>query len=173
MSVTASQLREQVEYNPETGVFMRRVDCPRSPAGKRLGWRYPNGYLGFRVHTQKYLSHRLAWLYVYGEWPDGDIDHINGDRSDNRIANLRRATKSQNMANRLPQVNNTSGVRGVVFDKATGKWMAYMQKERQFINLGRYETKEAAGAARQAAFTAAFAEFAGRGASTCQRGTQN
>lgn len=167
-SIDVAALRIEVSFDPETGVFARRVERPRSPAGSRLGAPCSNGYLMFRVMGQRYLAHRLAWLYVYGAWPDGDIDHINGNRADNRIANLREATKSQNMANTRTQANNRSGVRGVIFDKASGKWMAYMQQHGRFINLGRYDIKEDAATARQEAFSRAFGEFAGRGASAYQ-----
>ena len=173
--IDLESLRALVQYNPETGVFTRKVKRdfnPRSVLGKPLGTPYSNGYLGFRVNTRKYLAHRLAWFYVYGCWPASDLDHVNGNRADNRVSNLREATKSQNMANTKTQVNNTSGHRGVIFDKANSKWMAYMQLHGKFINIGRFAEKEEAIAARSQAFVSAFGEFAGR-APTYQRGTQN
>lgn len=164
-------LRSLIAYDPETGIFTRKVKRdfnPKSVLGKPLGTPYSNGYLGFRVLTRKYLAHRLAWFYVHGVWPASDLDHANGDRADNRISNLREATRSQNMANTKTQVNNTSGHRGVIFDKTNQKWMAYMHQHGRFINLGRYELKEEAIAVRKQAFSSAFGKFAGREASTYQ-----
>ncbi len=66
--------------------------------------------------------HRLAWLYMYGEWPVGDIDHINGIRDDNRLINLRSVSRQENLRNRRTGRNNTSGVMGVNWDKSLGKW---------------------------------------------------
>ena len=167
MTLTAELLRKEVSYDPETGAFKRlltRGFNPKSAAGDVVGRVGSGGYLYFRVLSKRYLAHRLAWLYVYGEWPEWDIDHKNGQASDNRIANLRMATRSQNMANTATQRNNRSGVRGVIFDKATGRWMAYLNKDRKFINLGRFDTVAEASEVRSAAFSAAFQQFAGRGA---------
>jgi hypothetical protein len=171
MTLDVETLRSLVAYNPETGVFTRLVKRdfnPKSVLGKPLGTAYSNGYLGFRVLTRRYLSHRLAWFYVHGEWPQSDMDHVNGDRTDNRLCNLRLATKSQNMANTETQVNNTSGHRGVIFDKVNKKWMAYMQQHGKFINLGRFVVKEEAIAVRAQAFASAFGKFAGRQSSIYQ-----
>lgn len=158
-------LRSLIAYDPETGVFTRKVKRdfnPKSVLGKPLGTPYSNGYIGFRVLSRKYLAHRLAWFYVHGVWPVEDIDHVNGNRADNRISNLREATRSQNMANTKTQTNNVSGHRGVIFDKSNQRWMAYMQRHGKFINLGRFDLKEEAIAVRQQAFASAFGEFAGR-----------
>ena len=161
-SLTAEKVRDALAYNPETGVFTRKESSnpnPRAQEGMQAGGRASNGYLRVRIGAKRYLAHRLAWFYVYGRWPT-EVDHINGEKDDNRIGNLREATRSQNMANGPKQRNNTSGEKGVHFDKATSRWMAYINLQGKMKNLGRFDTKEAAVAARQQAFHKAFGEFA-------------
>ena len=167
--LTVEALRSLVHYDEATGTFTRKVVAdfnPRSRVGVPLGTTDRNGYLNFRVQTKRYLAHRLAWFYVYGVWPRADIDHVNGVKSDNRICNLREASRSQNMANTDTQANNVSGHRGVIFDKANKKWMAYMHQHGKFINLGRYAEIEQAVAVRQQAFGKAFREFVRPGSPT-------
>ena len=94
------------------------------------------------------MAHRLAWFYVYGAWPNGDLDHINGDKLDNRIANLREATRKQNMQNVRQHKHNTSGVKGVAWHSQRNKWRAYIFVDYRQIHLGLFDTKEAAAAAR-------------------------
>lgn len=107
-NLTAHRLRALYDFDSEVGIFVRR----RSPRSK-VGSANSGGYLSIFVDGRLYLAHRLAWLYVYGEWPIDKLDHINGDRADNRIANLRQATSQQNAANRRKHKNNTSGFKGV------------------------------------------------------------
>lgn len=96
--VTPERLRERLHYDPETGLFHRRL-----ANGTLAGPSKPDkesGYVSVTVDYQTFRAGRAAWAYVYGEWPDGLIDHINGDRSDNRIANLRVVTPWENSQNR-------------------------------------------------------------------------
>jgi hypothetical protein len=159
---SAEEVKRALTYDPETGVFTRRTVLsfnPKSSLGKPLGTLQRNGYLGIRVGDKVYRSHRLAWFYMHGVWPK-EIDHVNGVKTDNRIANLREASRSQNMANAPLQKNNASGVKGVHFDKANGRWMAYMQVNGRFKNLGRFDDRQQAIAARQVAAKRVFGEFA-------------
>jgi hypothetical protein len=119
-----------------------------------------HGYRLLNVHNKTYPAHRLAWLYVYGRFPQMDTDHINCDKADNRIANLREATRSENSANRPPPAHNRSGFKGVHFDKNRQKWMAFIRKDWRVRNLGRYATKEEAIAVRRAAELEIYGEFA-------------
>ena len=113
--LTAQRLRELLEYDPETGVFKWRI-AKRGPArrGSQAGSVARDGYVLIGVDGRRYLAHRLAWLHVHGEWPRYEIDHVNGDRADNRLPNLRVATLRVNRSNRRPaQRNSATGVRGV------------------------------------------------------------
>lgn len=159
--LTQEQLKESLAYDAETGLFtrLRRTD-PNPRSAVKVGCLASNGYLMIRVRTQRYLAHRLAWLYVHGEFPEGHLDHVNGVKDDNRIANLRVATTSQNNANTGLWKHNTSGAKGVHFDAANSKWMAYIQIDGRFRNLGRFGSFDEAVAARLAAQNAVFGEFA-------------
>lgn len=113
-----------------------------------------------RVGYDKYFAHRLAWFYVRGEWPPAEIDHINCDPSDNRISNLRPATRTENSANTRRPRHNSSGVKGVAWDKTRRKWMAFCSFGGKFTNLGRFSTREQAAAAyfaRASSVNGAFA----------------
>jgi hypothetical protein len=101
----------------------------------------------------------LAWFYYYGEWPIRDLDHHNGNPQDNRISNLRLSTTSQNGMNRGPQKNNTSGLKGVVWDKARNKWAARIKINQKMINLGRFDCPAAASFAYQIASDNLHKEF--------------
>jgi hypothetical protein len=104
------------------------------------------GFAGKRLYV-----HRVMWALVTGAWPVADIDHINGDRTDNRIANLREASRAQNLQNTLNRAPGMSGIKGVTFDRQTGKWRPQLKKNGKSINLGRFESCEQA----QAAYIAA------------------
>lgn len=106
------------------------------------------------------MAHRLAWLYVYGEWPDAEIDHINGNTGDNRISNLRPATRAQNGANRGRQTNNASGVKGVCWHAQSGKWRAMIRISGKSRHLGLFNDIGAAAAAYARATVNRNGEFA-------------
>lgn len=157
--LTASRLREVLNYDPETGVFrwkMRR----KLRVGTIAGTDHIKGYRSIVIDREFYLAHRLAWLYVHGEWPTEQIDHINLDKKDNRIANLRLATNAQNHANKPLQSNNTSGVKGVVWDKARSKWIAQIKVGGKNIHCGRYVDFDEACAVRAEAMQQYHGEFA-------------
>jgi hypothetical protein len=183
-------LRKLLDYDPETGVFTwkaRTADMFAPEAGKRTyrtpqwyadiwngrlagkpaGSAYGGGYLGLAIQNEKYLAHRVAWVMHYGEQPT-EIDHINGDRSDNRIANLRLVTRTENNMNSARQSNNTSGCQGVTWDKQTNRWRAFIKKDGRTIRLGRFDTlAEAAGARKRAERKLGFHENHGREATGC------
>lgn len=120
-------------------------------AGQVAGCLRPDGYVFTQIDKRRYMNHRLAWLYVNGAFPANEIDHINGDRSDNRFVNLRLATSKQNKENTPMRVNNTSGYKGVHWDKSRNKWMAFVVHNRKFHNLGRFDdVNQAALVAKQA-----------------------
>lgn len=163
--ITADFARMLFRYDPLTGqVFWRErpVDhfsdesyCMRWNTrfcGKLVGSPAVNGYLRVNINRDFYLLHRVIWLLVHGEWPDY-TDHINGNRTDNRLENLRAVTKQENARNTCIRSNNTSGFNGVSLDTNSGRWHAYIgvggDKRRQ--SLGQFDTKEEAVAARRAA----------------------
>ncbi len=140
-SLTAERLRELLHYNPETGEFSRRVHLSnRSRASSAVGNKHSSGYIIICVDGSPRRAHRLAWLYVYGEWPNEQIDHINGIRHDNRISNLRDVTAFENKQNRkLPQ--KPGRMLGAALHKATGRWSSQMTVNYKKIHLGYFKTE--------------------------------
>lgn len=160
MQLTQSRLKELVRYEPETGLFYRLVSrCAQAPEGSIAGAHGGRGWLQFMVDRRMYKAHRLAWLYMTGSFPAEQIDHINGNRSDNRWCNLREATPYQNAINRARPRTNTSGVSGVTFYKRNGKWGAHITAHKQRCFLGLFDNIEAATQARRQAEIELFGEF--------------
>ena len=127
--LTAEKLRETLRYDPETGLFFWR--CNRqggAKAGTIAGCFDAGGYVRVTCLGRTYPAHRLAWLYVTGMWPTNEVDHINGDRSDNRWANLRAAESSQNSMNRAVRRNCASGVKGLS-QLPSGSWLGAIYKQ--------------------------------------------
>ena len=150
--ITAEYLRSILNYDPETGIFTRKVRTSNSvKVGDVAGCSNGCGYLQIRLHNRLHLAHRLAWLYVYGEWPKGQIDHINRNRSDNRISNLREVSHKQNGQNAGKYSHNTSGHTGVSWYKHTSRWQAQIMHNYKLIHLGRFTDIGEAIAARKAA----------------------
>lgn len=143
--LTHTRLKEVIKYDPETGVFTwlkreHRKDLIGCDAGSVSG----TGYRTIRVDGVLYQAHRIAFLYMTGQFPSHDIDHINRDRSDNRWENLRPATRSQNCFNKAMISTNTSGVKGVYWHKKNKKWTVYVQINQKYTYLGIYEDIELA-----------------------------
>jgi hypothetical protein len=109
------------------------------------------GYLLIKLQRRSYKAHRLAWLYVCGVWPEDQLDHINRNRSDNRISNLREVTNKQNLQNAGKYSHNTSGHSGVSWHKQRSKWVAQIKHNHKVIHLGYFTNIEDAIAARKAA----------------------
>lgn len=159
MMLTQQRLREVLSYDQESGAFVRIRALPGAQLGA-AGGLDKRGYLAIRVDGQRYLAHRLAWLYVFGAWPEGDVDHANGDRADNRIENLRLANRSQNKANSKKYDNNSSGFKGVCWRKETGRWRARIGVNGEVLNLGSFDNAEDAYRAYSVAAEQHFGEFA-------------
>lgn len=147
--ITQSRLQYLLDYNPDTGVFTRRVrTCNRIRVGEIAGsLNTILGYVEINVGGHRDYGHRLAWLYVNGSWPKDRIDHINGIRNDNRMANLRDVTCAQNAHNRAMPRSNTSGYQGIIWHPQTGKWRARIRADGKSYSLGLYDRPEDAHAA--------------------------
>jgi hypothetical protein len=159
--VTEDELKSELYYDQETGIFMwkycssRRTHLNSRLTGKTAGWNTNQGYICVTIHGIKYLAHRLAWFYVNGQWPRDQIDHINGVRNDNRIANLREASNAENRQNAKRNCNNKSGFKGVSLKSYRGgsKWVAQFMVCGKQKYLGLFDTPEDA---HQAYCNAAF-----------------
>lgn len=147
--LTAERLRKLFSYDPQTGIFRRLISTSSNAmAGDIAGTDNGDGYLRIEIDGVKSCCHRLAWLYVHGRWPLDQLDHANGVRSDNRIANLREATNADNCQNRSVQINNTSGHSGVSWHSRDRKWSAHIAVNGRYLLLGYFKTIEDAIAAR-------------------------
>lgn len=143
--LTANEVRLRFAYNAETGVFHR------FSTGKTAGYLASHGYTAITIGKKGYLAHRLAWLYVYGEWPQQQIDHIDGNPINNAINNLREASDIENHQNTL--------CKGFYWAYRVRKYQAQIVFNRKRISLGLYDTPESARAAYEAASIKYFGEF--------------
>ena len=135
-------------YHRDTGVFTWRVVHMKSKVGEKAGSLHNKGYWRIRVNGKGYLAHRLVWFFEHGEFPSSFIDHINGDRLDNRIENLRLADYELNAQNkREPHRNNKSGFLGVSWSESSKCWKASIRHKDKRTHLGMFASKEEAGAA--------------------------
>lgn len=135
--LTSEVLRRELSYNPETGEFRRLQKRGGMEIGSIAGYvNRSTRYVLIDVCGRTYLAHRLAWLYVYGEWPRYTIDHINRCKSDNRLVNLRDIEHCENGRNVGIRSNNTSGVTGVYWHKTTGLWLSLAFRYGKQICLG-------------------------------------
>ena len=147
--ITQARLRELFLYDPETGIFTRKVTTSHNAkAGMQVGAAHNCGYLMVTIAyggvKKRYLLHRLAWLYVYGRMPEGDIDHINHNRADNRISNLRDVSRKDNLRNSAHVRSKSSNLLGAGRRKSDGKWVAKIRVDGKRLWLGAYDTPEEA-----------------------------
>lgn len=157
-TVSLDRVKECLFYDPDTGHFTWLVyKGARAKPGDRAGTAHNKGYVSIIIDDVAILAHRLAWFYTYGEWPK-EIDHINSDRSDNRLANLRKATKAQNAQNVAGFSTNRSGFKGVGLHN--GRWRARIRANGRTHWLGHFPTKEDAYAAYCDAANRLHGEFA-------------
>ena len=145
VEITQARLKSLYDYDPSTGVFTSKL------YNKPVGFAH-RGYLVVELwhkgKQRKFRLHQLAWLYVYGRWPEPMTDHINGIKTDNRIDNLREVTMAQNAQNRQPYKTNSglprSGFKGVHWIKASSKWRAAIGHNKKTISLGMFDDPEKA-----------------------------
>jgi hypothetical protein len=138
--LTQKELKSQLHYNPDTGLFIRnKALCNSVKIGDVAGAPDGKGYLRISVNMKRHKAHRLAWLYMTGELPKNQIDHINGVKNDNRFINLREATNSQNKSNSGLYVNNKSGYKGVSWYKKYKKWVSHVSVNGKRKTLGYFD----------------------------------
>lgn len=170
---TPEELRQLLRYEPETGKLYWKERPLSMFSSSRIGnaWNAKhvgkealivdnNGYRKGRIFGVEFMAHRVAWAVVTGQWPSGHIDHADGDRSNNRISNLRDSTRSQNLSNRGAQNNNSSGYKGVHWCKQKCKWVAKIMVSGKAIYLGVYACPNLAHAAYCEAAKKHHGEFA-------------
>ncbi len=160
--LTCERLRELLHYNPRTGVFKWRVDGYRKTKAGDVAGCFSHGYWQIGIQYRGYRAHRLAWLYMTGEWPPAQIDHKDRDRANNKWTNLRLATNVQNARNTLLRSHNTSGVTGVSWREDKQRWRARIHVEGREHVLGSFMTRREATIARRAAEKKHFGTFAPR-----------
>lgn len=141
--ITQARLHELLSYDPETGVFIRRVKSGNIIAGQIAGGVRKDGYLQISIDNRRYLSHRLAWLYVHGAFPEHDTDHIDGNRQNNAIRNLRAVTRLTNLQNlrRSKSTNKSTGLLGVT-KLADGRYMAQITANKVHRYIGTFATPQ-------------------------------
>ena len=142
--VTAERLRELLSYDPFTGVFAWRNAKGTARAGDKAGSVNGDGYVYIRIDGRMYGAHRLAWLYVHGEFPANQLDHLDRDRANNALCNLQSVTCLENNQNRGLQRNNKSGYRGVSWDSRDGRWRAQIRANGKKQSLGYFGSAEEA-----------------------------
>jgi len=149
--ITQEELKELLHYNPKTGIFTWKISKTGITRLSVAGTINGRGYRQIKVNGTTYLSHRLAWVYMYGSFPLFDIDHINGDPLDNTASNLRDVQKVDNSRNQKRHKQNTSGCTGVSFCCRRMKWRAYIGENNSTITLGRFNDWFEAVCARKSA----------------------
>ncbi|MDE2098998.1 MAG: HNH endonuclease [Patescibacteria group bacterium] len=157
-------LRDYISYNPITGEFRWLVsNNNRVKKGDLAGTLTPCGYIAIQVLGKRYQAHRLGWFLQRGSWPSRNLDHINENKTDNRLVNLRLATHRQNGCNRGSNKNNKSGYKGVCWHKATCRWLAQICVGRVQIHLGLFDSPEEAYSAYCVAAGRYHGEFSNTG----------
>ncbi len=146
--IKAHDARKYLDYDPATGEMRWKI-WPRTgrPSGREILTTNAQGYRVVTLMGRQYRVHRVAWLMMYGKWPSELLDHANGKRTDNRLVNLREANRAENNRNRGMSRNNTTGFKGVTYNKDRKKWQAKIYRNNKAIHLGRFASAQQAFAA--------------------------
>jgi hypothetical protein len=143
--LTQDQLKSQLDYNPKTGIFTRKIHLSNFTKNTKTVGYYRNGYHCISVFNKKYASHRLAWLYMTGSWPKNHIDHIDGNKSNNIFLNLRDVTNAENHQNIFKaNLNNKTKLLGVMKQGKSESYQARIRHNYKTYCLGTYSTPEEA-----------------------------
>lgn len=159
--LSSKRLKELFSYDEKSGIFTRKTaPCRAVKVGDVAGSiSKDDGYVRISIDGRRYLAHRLAWLYVKGEWPADMIDHDDGNKSNNAIANLREANNSQNICNSPVRKDNFLGIKGVRLHE-TGRYHARIFVNGKWKSLGLHDSAEVASAAYEEAAKKYFGQFA-------------
>jgi len=157
---TQQYLHSILNYEPETGLFTWKVSRGSAKKGWIAGKSDKDGYVRIGMLRKTYPAHRLVWLFVHGRWPSELIDHINGIPDDNRLCNLREASKSENGMNRKLGANNTSGHLGVIWSKHSSRWLVRVKVLGAVTDFGSYKDIELAALVASEVREKYFGEFA-------------
>lgn len=159
MRLTRERLKELFDYDPDTGIFTRRMSrCGNWPAGSKAGGLTKYGHVRINIDGRLYLASNLAWLWMTGDWPEKMVDHKDNNHSNDRWANLRLATNAQNQWNRKKNINNSTGYKGVF--RSGGRFRSQVSVNGKKHYLGYFDTAELAHAARQQFAEIRHGEFA-------------
>lgn len=159
INIQLDVLNELLSYNHITGHIHWKVSVSKNKAGTLAGNLRNDGYIKVQINKKPFKAHRLAWAMYYGEWPDLDIDHIDGNRANNKISNLRLATRNENNRNRKAQTGS-SKFKGVQWHKAANKWVARAYKDDVRVHLGVFNTEIEAATAYNKAVSEWYKEYA-------------
>lgn len=139
-SLTQERVRELLDYDPKTGIFIWKVNkSGRARAGDVAGCKNKRGYIQIKIDGKDYRANRLAWFYTYGYWSENQIDHENRIKDDNRLCNLREVSNQCNLRNTSNFSHNSSGVKGIGWHSRDKKWQAYIAVDGKLIHLGLFE----------------------------------
>lgn len=142
--ITFDEARNLLDYDQHTGLFTWKVSAGTAKAGSVAGTPHERGYIQVGVRGKRYFAHRLAWLMTHAVWPSDQLDHINGDPSDNRLVNLRECNTAENQQNQGLHRDNTSGFTGVTWHASRGRWQAQIKAHGRNLYLGLHESPEQA-----------------------------
>lgn len=156
--MTLEEIKNILRYEPDTGNFFYVSARGIKQIGDKAGLASGNGYIRIEISGKRYLAHRLAWLFCNGKWPSNMIDHINCDRTDNRICNIREADKHQNQYNSKKHIDNKTGYKNVRLHR-DGKYEARISVKGKRIQLGSFKTAEEAALAYSKAVEKYHGEF--------------
>lgn len=161
--LTQNRLKELLHYDPETGVFTWIANNKRIQKGCVAGHEHANGYIRIAIDGYQYKAHRLAWLYMTGESPQQQVDHINNQKHDNRWLNLRLASNAENSLNKPIGKRNTSGVKGVHWSIEKERWLAQLTIQGKKVQIGSFDDIELAQLAIEEARNKFHGKFSNHG----------